>query len=203
MQSFASNYFAHARTKPRPNPRPEEANTPNETTQSANQTPSPADQALYEQWEADVATAFASALAANGGKGAGPKKLQIRNQKPSPASPTPPPAVPSGPKEGKLLDRFPYLPASAATCALDACKTAKEDPAGVKACKHDVERLFRASGLYSYEWLRQERIRWHPDRFGRLCAPEWREDGRRLAEEMFKIIDSLITDLRQANGGGT
>ena len=68
----------------------------------------------------------------------------------------------------------------------------------IKACRHDVEVMLRASGLYEYEWLRQERIRWHPDRFGRLCAEEWREDGKRMAEEMFKIVDALMEDLRIA-----
>jgi hypothetical protein len=72
----------------------------------------------------------------------------------------------------------------------------KSDAQGLRACKHDVERLLRASGLYSYEWLRQERIRWHPDRFGRLCEERWREEGRRLAEEMFKTIDILMGEMK-------
>ena len=57
----------------------------------------------------------------------------------------------------------------------------------------------RASALYCYEWLRQERLRWHPDRFGRLCDEGWRESGKKMAEEMFKIIDSLMEDLKLAD----
>ena len=80
----------------------------------------------------------------------------------------------------------------------------KAEADGLRACKHDVERLLKASGLYSYEWLKQERIRWHPDRFGRLCEEGWRERGRKIAEEMFKIIDGLMAEVeasRNAGGG--
>jgi hypothetical protein len=33
-----------------------------------------------------------------------------------------------------------------------------------------------------------------------LCAEEWREEGKRMAEEMFKIVDALMEDLRRAEG---
>jgi hypothetical protein len=75
----------------------------------------------------------------------------------------------------------------------------KSDSDSIHACQHDVEKLLRASGLYSYEWLRQERLRWHPDRFGRLCEETWREPGKRMAGEMFKMIHSLMEDLKMAD----
>jgi quinol monooxygenase YgiN len=80
------------------------------------------------------------------------------------------------------------------------CAALKADAVGIKACKHDVEALLRSSGLYSYEWLRQERLRWHPDRFGRLCEEGWREVGRKMAEEMFKIVDALVEEVRAVEG---
>lgn len=38
-------------------------------------------------------------------------------------------------------------------------------------------------------------MRWHPDRFGRLCEEAWREEGKRLSEEMFKVVDILLGEL--------
>lgn len=189
IESFALNYFARGKTKHKSKAKdPQQNYSPTETI------PDAASQAEYERWSTDVASAFALALAANGGKARGPKKLQIRNQASKASIPT---AV-NGSVPGKLLTGFPYLPPAVTVCRLGTCASTKADPAGIRACKHDVERLFRASGLYSYEWLRQERIRWHPDRFGRLCEESWRDAGRKLAEEMFKVIDTLLTDMEQA-----
>ncbi|KAF1960861.1 hypothetical protein CC80DRAFT_266203 [Byssothecium circinans] len=167
-----------------------------------NTTPDAATQAQYESWANNTASLFASALAANNtAPRKAPKKLQIRSQTTtsttSPASPSP--SIPTSATtigQGRLLSSFPYLPPAVTRCSLPACAIHKSDPQGLRACKHDVERLLRASGLYSYEWLRQERIRWHPDRFGRLCEERWREEGKRLAEEMFKIIDILIGEVK-------
>jgi hypothetical protein len=56
--------------------------------------------------------------------------------------------------------------------------------------------------LYSYEWLRQERLRWHPDRFGRLCAERFREEGKKKAEEMWKICEELmVIEKKSAESG--
>lgn len=149
------------------------------------------------KWATKAANEFASALAANGGRGKVPKKLEIRNRMPRVATPT------NIDGQAKLMTNFPYLPTAVTVCIQPACTIAKADSTGLRACKHDVERLFRGSGSYSYEWLRQERIRWHPDRFGALCQPEWRENGRRLSEEMFKIIGSLMEDLEKARANST
>jgi hypothetical protein len=66
-----------------------------------------------------------------------------------------------------------------------------------------VEKLLKASGLYSYEWLRQERLRWHPDRFGRLCHEDWRETGKKLSGEMFKLMSALIEDIKSGQDGNS
>jgi hypothetical protein len=193
IESFALNYFSRGKSKQKSKPNgPQQANGVN--PKATENVPDAASQAEYERWATDVASSFALALAANGGKARGPKKLQIRNQTSKASIPT---AV-NGSTPGKLLTKFPYLPTAVTICRLETCAFAKADSAGIRACKHDVERLFRASGLYSYEWLRQERIRWHPDRFGRLCEESWRDTGRKLSEEMFKVIDTLLTDIEQA-----
>jgi hypothetical protein len=188
LETFALSFFTKAEPKGRT---PHQLNGTAKPTESV---PDEAARALYEKWAAEVATSFASALVAVGGERKTPKKLEIRNRNPRASIPT---TVTTDTK-AILLAQFPYLPSAATLCKKDACLLVKEDPSGLRACKHDVERLFRASGSYSYDWLRQERIRWHPDRFGRLCTEEWRETGRKLAEEMFKIIDSLIADLAGA-----
>ncbi|KAF2786908.1 hypothetical protein K505DRAFT_317612 [Melanomma pulvis-pyrius CBS 109.77] len=183
------NNYQNSNNNSLPTPNPPNVNT----------VPDATSQALYERWATETATMLALALAANNtptptstptptarSKPKTPKKLQVR----SASKPNIPTSANGAPPA--LLTTFPYLPAPLATCPDTPCVYFKSDPAGLRACKHDVERLLRASGLYSYEWLRQERIRWHPDRFGRLCDEGFRERGCRLAEEMFKIVDGLV-----------
>ncbi|PSN69506.1 hypothetical protein BS50DRAFT_572631 [Corynespora cassiicola Philippines] len=221
LESFSLNYFQRTKN-PRSSSKPTNGTangTNGASAPESNAIPNAQLQAYYEQWATSTATALASALSAinnpssppppsgtptpgSGKSGRGPKKLQIRStSSASKPSPTPTPAsIPTpDPSAGKLLSSFPYLPPALTTCALPACVAAKAERDGIRACRHDVERMLRASGLYSKEWLRQERIRWHPDRFGRLCEEGFREVGRRMAEEMFKVIDGLIGELE---GGG-
>jgi hypothetical protein len=154
-------------------------------------------QALYNRWATETATMLASALAANNApspsatpsttsksRSRPPKKIQIRSSSTS---------IPTT-SVGQLMTSFPYLPPSLTVCIVPVCVLYKRDPGGLRACKHDVERLLKASGLYSREWLKQERIRWHPDRFGRLCDVGFREEGRKLSEEMFKAVDALLVE---------
>jgi hypothetical protein len=209
LEGFALNFFARAKSKHKakpstsqPGPQPPNGTT----TESEERKKEAATKALYEKWSAETTAMFAAASAAIGGpKPKTPRKLQVRSQSSSSdASSTPPPLhrVPSS--SPKLFTTFPYLPGSLTTCALPACKMLKLEENSIHACHHDVERLLRASGLYNYEWLRQERLRWHPDRFGRLCAEEWRETGKKLAGEMFKLMSVLMEGLKgdtsQASG---
>jgi len=89
---------------------------------------------------------------------------------------------------------FPQPPAQICTCQLAGCVQRKTDK-GLRACRHDMEKLLRASGEYSMAWLRKERLAWHPDRFARRCAPGSREVLVGMATEMFEIYDELIDDL--------
>jgi hypothetical protein len=189
------NFFSRAKTKHKAetNGNPQSKGVP----QSAGMTPDAAAQILYKKWAADVASSFTMAQAALANRTKTPKKLEIRSN----SSPASIPTTSINPSvQGKLFSQFPYLPSELATCALPLCTSTsvKADAEGLGACKHDVWRLFRASGLYSYEWLRQERIRWHPDKFGRLCEESFRVRGIKLAEEMFKMIEGLMSDLEAA-----
>ncbi|KAF9734196.1 hypothetical protein PMIN01_07099 [Paraphaeosphaeria minitans] len=128
-----------------------------------------------------------------------PSPALARSKSTNPSStPESPPPAPTLPRT-TLLTSFPYLPPSLTTCPLPGCALQKADPIGLRACKHDVERLLRGSGNYGYEWLKKERLRWHPDRFGRLCEVGYREEGRKVSEEMWKVIDILLVEL---NGEG-
>jgi hypothetical protein len=212
LESFALNFFALAKQpKNRPGPNPTSAQPPPQSQSTA--APNAASQALYAQWSADTATSLAAALAAlSVDRPKPPRKLQVRSPSAASTSSSPSPSIPSPAAEQtplipphatappRLLTSFPYLPAAATACTQQTCAALKADAVGIRACKHDVEALLRASGLFSYEWLRQERLRWHPDRFGRLCEEGWRDVGRKMAEEMFKIVDALVEEVRTVEG---
>jgi len=203
LETFALNFFARAKKKTKPSTSQSSGQMPNGTTNSTEAKPDAATQVLYEKWSTEAAVMFAAASAAAGGaKPKAPRKLQVRSQSSSSDVARPPlQRMPSA--SPKLLSMFPYLPSTVTTCNLTACTILKSEPESIHACQHDVEKLLRASGLYSYEWLRQERLRWHPDRFARLCEEEWRETGKKLAGEMFKLMSVLIEDLKSRTGEGS
>lgn len=98
----------------------------------------------------------------------------------------------------KKLTTFPHLPYAACICKEVSCVARKQEPGSLRACQHDVERLLRASGLYSLAWLRKERLLWHPDRFGQRCDPDFRPELRKKATELYAIFEVLI----EAEKGG-
>ncbi|KAA8622367.1 hypothetical protein PtrSN002B_004577 [Pyrenophora tritici-repentis] len=211
LEGFALNYFARTKPKHRANASTSSmpgggggGQTPNGTRDPPPvKKPDAELQPLYTKWSTETAVLFATASASTGGsKAKAPRKLQVRSVSSSSDTSSSPSPSPGGKNQGKsqLLSQFPYLPAAVTTCSLTACTILKAQDASIHACQHDLERLLRASGLYSYEWLRQERLRWHPDRFGRLCVEEWRETGKKLAGEMFKLMSVLIEDVKHAEG---
>ena len=211
LEEFATNFFAKAKKRRHRSQSSHQDGAGTPEAPPTDTRPSAATQALYEQWSKDTASKLASALAVISTPPSPPssspindiplrpkpRKLQIRSR--SNTHPSSLPTTPSPP--ASLLVAFPYLPPATTTCTLASCVVLKSDPHSIKACRHDVEALLRASGLYSYEWLRQERLRWHPDRFGRLCDEAWRHEGKKMAEEMFKIIDALMEEDLRASGG--
>ncbi|ORY11341.1 hypothetical protein BCR34DRAFT_653153 [Clohesyomyces aquaticus] len=213
LESFAHNYFSRTRSNSKAKSQPKSDSQP---TPPSNSTPASTildahSQALYEKWATEVETMLSGALAAISNtatatvatKSRQPKKLQVRSQTHSPPPLTLPTRSPST-LPPRLLTTFPHppIPPTPLPCKYPPCLPLRLDPLGLRACPHDVESLFRASGLYSYEWLRQERLRWHPDRFGRLCEEGFREEGRRKAEELFKICGGLMGGLEPEGGEG-
>lgn len=67
-------------------------------------------------------------------------------------------------------------------------KCAKNDV--LNCCICDFEKVLRGSGSFSKEWLRKERLGWHPDKFS---GPDERmEDARLRAGEVFKLFQKLL-----------
>ncbi|KAI8931130.1 hypothetical protein NX059_011484 [Plenodomus lindquistii] len=211
LEEFALNFWARARKVKRDEGEPASSSGAQDdrdksasTTASNGQNETP-NHVLYSTWASQTSSLFASAtlfLAPNPAttttyptpKPKTPRKLQVRT--PSTSTSTSTPSAPP-----TLLQSFPYPPLPSPPCILAPCVLLKLEPNGLRACQHDVERLLRSSGSYSYEWLRQERLRWHPDRFGRLCAEGWREEGKKMGGEMFKVLSALMEDVRAAERG--
>jgi len=95
-------------------------------------------------------------------------------------------------EQKKTLTTFPHLAVSLCICNNVECRGRKAEEGGLGACQHDVERILRASGNYSMEWLRKERLQWHPDRFGRRCHPDFKEALQKKATELYSIFETLI-----------
>jgi hypothetical protein len=193
LETFALNFFTRTKSTHKSKP----------SSTSPKPQPDAKTQALYEKWSTETAVKFASASAAiNNSQPKPPRKLQVRSQSSSSSGTTSAstPPLTRTPSSTNLLTTFPYLPSTVTTCALTACTIIKSEPDSIRACQHDVQKLLRASGLYSYEWLRQERLRWHPDRFGRLCEEGWRETGKKMAGEMFAVMGALIEDVKAREG---
>ncbi|KAJ4359911.1 Phosphatidylglycerol/phosphatidylinositol transfer protein [Didymosphaeria variabile] len=162
LEAFAHNVFRLAKPKSKTkSPPPRAHQQTNGHTNGAiapeDDRPDPATKAAYAQWSNSTNLLFASALAATTPKRA-PKKLQIRSQsstasipKSSTASPSQPRPTPhSNPStsvpHANLLTSFPIFPIRHAMPSPNL-RPPKGDPAGLRACKHDMERLLRASGI--------------------------------------------------------
>lgn len=86
---------------------------------------------------------------------------------------------------------FPAPPLEISICELVACKNRKIDST-LMSCVHDMETLLRASGEYSYQWLKNQAINWHPDRIGQRTEPEFRAEANKKSTEMFSIFQELM-----------
>ncbi|CAN9150388.1 unnamed protein product [Alternaria alternata] len=77
-------------------------------------------------------------------------------------------------------------------CTERDCQLLKEDVSKLGICTHDLRALLQASGKYSYEWLKEERNLWHPDRFARFIHPDHMERLTLMAEQMFVMYGILM-----------
>lgn len=70
------------------------------------------------------------------------------------------------------------------------CSARCREYEGLKACRHSIKKLYRASGCDLGKLIKEERQFWHPDKFSR-CLPSARDDIKAKATEMSKIINAL------------
>jgi hypothetical protein len=96
---------------------------------------------------------------------------------------------------------FQHPPTSICTCSLSSCVQEKQAENSLRACKHDIEVLLRASGSYDLQWLRTERLRWHPDKFGQKCHPDFRKELVKKTTQMYVIYEQLIAVEIEKTGG--
>lgn len=101
-----------------------------------------------------------------------------------------------------LLTVFPTPPRKACFCTEVSCLQRKNEEGSLTACRHDIERLLRASGLYSLAWLRKESLAWHPDRFGLRCDGDVRAILCGKATQLFVIFGELMDKERDIADAG-
>jgi hypothetical protein len=102
------------------------------------------------------------------------------------------------------FETFPFLPKDVCTCEQPQCVSRKSET-GLGACRHDVERLLRGGveAAYSAKWLRDESLKWHPDRWEKILDQDFRADGKKMVTEMFVILKALEEERMEAEGNLT
>lgn len=100
-----------------------------------------------------------------------------------------------------LADRnlcdFPSLAPFMAECTLPECEQTEGDKPSVGICRHDLAKLLEGSGQYSFEWLKEQRNMWHPDRFARFCHAAHADRLKLQAEQMFVLYGQLMDEFKE------
>lgn len=90
------------------------------------------------------------------------------------------------------LSSFPPMAEYVNDCNRHDCQARKEEVSSVGICIHDLNILLEGSGSYSYEWLKEGRNVWHPDRFARFCQSGYAEGLKPKAEQVFVLYGILM-----------
>ena len=98
------------------------------------------------------------------------------------------------------LRSFPPVLNYLSVCSEETCLV-DEKNARPRLCIHNLKKLLQASEQYSYEWLKEERNVWHPDKFGRFCHPDYKEQLKLEAQELFVMYGVLMDKCRAGNCG--
>jgi hypothetical protein len=91
---------------------------------------------------------------------------------------------------GQLHD-FPPLRDYMSECVNAACQPLKITTQ-IGICVHDLHTLLEGSGQYCYDWLKEERNVWHPDKFARYCHPARKGQLKGSAQEVFVLYGVLM-----------
>jgi hypothetical protein len=97
---------------------------------------------------------------------------------------------------GQLQD-FPKMGGYVDDCTKPECKPQKQDTSSLGICIHDLQTLLEGSGSFSYEWLKEGRNLWHPDRFARFCKRGEADRLKPLAEQMFVMYGMLMENCQR------
>lgn len=87
----------------------------------------------------------------------------------------------------RLLVRFPKP--THEPCGRFKCQMATE----LQVCQHDVERVLKGEPEYGMDFLRQERLRWHPDKFAKVNV-----QVQTMAKEMFQFVQNQYEAVKEA-----
>ncbi|KAF1848906.1 uncharacterized protein K460DRAFT_304513 [Cucurbitaria berberidis CBS 394.84] len=90
------------------------------------------------------------------------------------------------------LCNFPSMVNYMDACTKPECQLLKEDVSSLGICLHDLMVLLEGAGSYSYEWLKEGRNMWHPDRFARFCHADYADRLKPMAEQMFVFYGILM-----------
>lgn len=97
------------------------------------------------------------------------------------------------------LRTFPRLGDYMSVCFNAACEPLKGN-SQVGICLHDLQTLLEGSGCYCFDWLKEERNIWHPDKFARYCHPKHKEELKNSAQEVF-VLYGVLMDMCTRTGG--
>lgn len=105
-------------------------------------------------------------------------------------------------REMLCKETFPFLPLGIDVCDKVVCKMRKMEK-GLGVCVHDVEAFLKAGvgELYGSKFLWVESLQWHPDRAGRKCKVDFMVEGKKVASEMYVILQELTAQARKKEGG--
>jgi methylenetetrahydrofolate dehydrogenase (NADP+)/methenyltetrahydrofolate cyclohydrolase/formyltetrahydrofolate synthetase len=79
-------------------------------------------------------------------------------------------------------------------CTRAGCQLVKDSESSLGICAHDLRVLLGGSGCYCLEWLKEDRNKWHPDRFARLCAPQHAGLLKVKAQQLFVLYGILMEE---------
>lgn len=91
------------------------------------------------------------------------------------------------------ISEFPVMTEYVDACTSAECMPAKRDGSSLGICAHDLKMLLEGSDSLSVEFVKNERNRWHPDKFARLCAPTLAEELKVRAEKLF-VLHGMVME---------
>ncbi|KFY01539.1 hypothetical protein V490_00860 [Pseudogymnoascus sp. VKM F-3557] len=90
------------------------------------------------------------------------------------------------------MTKFPFPPLP--RCTDPNCSAFTKLP--VPACQHNVKQFFKGSGVFSMEFLKLEKSRWHEDRFA-SCQEYLRPEFRSRANSLFIVLHPWYEELKE------